>query len=87
MVGGLRPRRLLRDPILPIDEALANEQLPRAEDVATDDGTTQPAFPLNSRVRVRDRTSGTAQRGHTRRSCARRDIATPNRALRRRGVI
>jgi len=33
-------------PILPIDEALANEQLRARKMIATDDGLTQPAFPL-----------------------------------------
>src|SRR5258708_2110719 len=33
-------------PILPMDEALANEQLRARKMVATDDGLTQPAFPL-----------------------------------------
>jgi crotonobetainyl-CoA:carnitine CoA-transferase CaiB-like acyl-CoA transferase len=33
-------------PILPIDEALANEQLRARKMVATDDGLTQPALPL-----------------------------------------
>ena len=33
-------------PILSIDEALANEQLRARKMVATDDGLTQPAFPL-----------------------------------------
>src|SRR5882757_221200 len=33
-------------PILPIDEALVNEQLRARKMIATDDGLTQPAFPV-----------------------------------------
>jgi len=65
-------------PILPINEALADEQLRAREMVATDDGLTQPAFPLKFSEfefgsDVRHRAAGSTPR----RSCARRDIARP----------
>jgi len=66
MVGGLRPRRLLREPRSCHRRGARQRAASRAEMVATDDGLTQARLPAEiHRVRVRDRTSGTAQREHT----------------------